>query len=90
MPNQLKRPRTRRTRKELKTLVTNLLRQHGDMSTNEIASALGYKKLTDILRSVVNEMLEAGEVAYLYPDKQKSSNQKVRLITRGKSGVSKK
>ena len=36
------------------------------------------------------EMLEAGEVAYLYPDKQKSSNQKVRLITRGKSSVSKK
>ena len=60
------------------------------MSTNEIALTLGYKKLTDTLRSVVSDMLEAGEVAYLYPDKQKSRNQKVRLITRGKSSVSKK
>lgn len=47
------------------------------MSTNEIAYALGYKKLTDTLRAVVNEMIDIGELSYLYPNKPKSRNQKV-------------
>jgi len=42
------------------------------MSANEIATALGYKKLSNTLRTVVNETLESGEASYLYPDKLKS------------------
>lgn len=49
------------------------------MSSNEIASALGYKKITDTLREVINEMLASGDVFYLYPDKPKSRNQKICL-----------
>ena len=75
-----KAARVRRSREELKAQVVDLLRHRGDMSANEIASALGYKKLTDTLRSVVNEMLDAGEAVYLYPDKPKSSNQKICLL----------
>ena len=49
------------------------------MSTNEIASALGYKRRTNTLRAVISEMLETGEVAYLYPEKPNSRNQKICL-----------
>ena len=70
---------SRRNRDELRLLIINLLSERGDMSTNEIATALGYKKLTDTLRAVVNEMIESKEVYYLYPDKPKSRNQKIIL-----------
>ena len=69
----------RRNRDEIRILVRNLLIENGSMSTNEVASALGYKKLTDTLRSVVNEMIDSGEVSYLYPEKPKSRNQKIVL-----------
>ena len=49
------------------------------MSTNEIAIALGYKKLTDTLRQVVSDMIANGEVVYLYPEKPRSKNQKILL-----------
>lgn len=71
---------TRRNRGELRLLVRKLLTENGDMSTNEIASALGYRKLTDTLRAVVNKMIDEGEVSYLYPDKLNSRNQKIALI----------
>lgn len=72
--------KTRRNRKELRSLVKNLLIANGGMSTNEIAFALGYKKLTDTLSLVVNEMLDLGEVSYLYPDTPRSRHQKIQLI----------
>lgn len=69
----------RRNRGELRALILDLLAKHGNMSANEIAAALGYRKLTDTLRDVVNEMLAAGEMAYLYPDKPNSRKQKLCL-----------
>ena len=60
-------------------MIIQLLHEHGDLSTNEIAGTLGYKRLTNTLRSVVGEMLKTGEVVYLYPDKPKSRNQKICL-----------
>lgn len=69
----------RRSRENIRSQVLDLLTQKGDMSSNEIASALGYKKITDTLREVINEMLASGDVFYLYPDKPKSRNQKICL-----------
>ena len=69
----------RRNREELKKLVLEALKQKGDLSMNELAVELGYKSLNDTLRAVVKEMLEVGEVTYLYPDKPNSRNQKVSL-----------
>ena len=68
---------SRKTREELHGLIMDLLSERGNMSANEIASALGYKRLTNTLRAVVNDMLTAGEVVYLYPDKPNSRNQKL-------------
>ncbi len=69
----------RRNREELRQLVFEALKQKGDLSMSELAVELGYKSLNDTLRAVVKEMLEVGEVTYLYPDKPNSRNQKVSL-----------
>ena len=71
---------TRKTREELHNMVLSVLKERGDMSANELASVLGYKKLTDTLRGVLNEMITLGEAAYLYPNKQTSRNQKIKLV----------
>ena len=75
---------SRRSRDEIHSLIIELLNAQGDLSTNEIASALGYKRRTNTLRAVVTEMLENGEIAYLYPDKPNSRNQKIYLVKPGK------
>ena len=71
------KPSSRRSREELRVMITKLLSEQGNMSANEIAAALGYKRLTNTLRTVVIEMLRSGEVVYLYPDKPNSRNQKL-------------
>ena len=72
---------TRRTREEIRLLVLQTLKENGNMSTNEIATALGYKKLTDTLREIVIDMLNNGEIVYLFPDNPRSKNQKLCLNT---------
>ena len=69
----------RKSKNEIRNLVIETLSSKGALSMGEIALELGYKKLTDTLRSVVNEMLESGEAHYLYPDKPNSRNQKIIL-----------
>ena len=71
---------TRRNRKEIKSLLINVLKKNGSLSANEMAIMLGYKKLTDTLRAVVGELIEAGQVSYLYPNKPRSRNQKICLV----------
>ena len=76
---QAEKDSSRRTRDELHGLIIQLLKEQGNLSTNEIAVALGYRRLTNTLRAVVSEMLKTGEVVYLYPEKPKSRNQKICL-----------
>ena len=71
---------SRRTRDELRKMVLDSLEVQVNMSTNELAKRLGYMRITNTLREVVNEMLTSGEIAYLYPDKPKSRNQKITLV----------
>ena len=70
----------RHTKAEIKGLVIEILRAGGEKSTNEIALALGYKRRTDTLRDAIKELLESGEVVYLYPDKPNSRNQKICVV----------
>ena len=69
---------TRRSKNDIRQLVIVALRQ-SDLSMREIASQLGYAKLTDTIRSIVKELLENGEAEYLYPDKMNNPNQKIRM-----------
>ncbi|MCR5025560.1 MAG: putative DNA binding domain-containing protein [Lachnospiraceae bacterium] len=72
-----KRIPLRRNRNDLRCQILELLRQNGNMSSNEIATSLGYKKVSNTLRDIINDMLASGEVVYLYPDKPNSRNQKI-------------
>ena len=69
---------SRRTKNELRQLITVALRQN-DLSMRELSAQLGYAKLTDSVRLIVKEMIENGEAEYLYPDKANNPNQKIRL-----------
>lgn len=71
---------TRKSQDEIKGLVIAALEQYGDLSMNELSAKLGYKKLTDGVRSAVNDLLDDGKVTYLYPDKPKSRKQKICLV----------
>ena len=79
LPVQAERKKnTRRTRDDVRKLVIVALRQ-SNLSMREIASQLGYAKLTDTIRSIVKEMIENGEAEYLYPDNMNNPNQKIKL-----------
>jgi ATP-dependent DNA helicase RecG len=70
----------RRGRGEIEKMVLKALSEGKNLSTNEVAAVLGYKKTTDTLRSVVDSLIKAGKLAYLYPDKPRSRNQKLCLL----------
>lgn len=72
----------RRSREEIKSLVVDLLNTKGDLSANEISALLGYKKLSDTLRSVIQELIEAGKIEYSCQDRIKSRKQKLHLVSR--------
>lgn len=72
-----KRIPLRRNREVLRGQVLELLRRNGNMSSGEIATSLGYKKVSNTLRDIINDLLNSGEVVYLYPDKPNSRNQKI-------------
>ena len=69
----------RRSRTELKEAVLSILHQKGSRSMNELSAELGYVRLTNTLREVLHQLLTEGEIAWLYPDKPRSRNQKLRL-----------
>ena len=72
----------RRSREEIKSLVVDLLNTKGDLSANEISALLGYKKLSDTLRSVIQELIEAGKIEYSCQDRIKSRKQKLHMVGR--------
>ena len=61
----------------LRKKILETLDQEKKLSMNEIAEHLGYARLTNTLREVLNEMIREGTIFYLYPEKPNSRNQKV-------------
>lgn len=69
----------RRSLEELKELVVATLTEQGYLSTSELASELGYTKVTSTLSKALKELMAEGAVKYLEPEKVRSRNQKVCL-----------
>ncbi len=69
----------RRRKPELRAMIALALKQN-ELSMRELALQLGYSKLTDTVRSIINELINEGEVEYIYPTKITSPNQKIRLV----------
>ena len=70
---------SRRNKRELKEMIVGVLKTEGNLSMNEIAISLGYTKLTNTIRGIINDMIDTGEAAYLYPDAPRSRKQKICL-----------
>lgn len=77
-------PGRRGRRRDIGGDVLALLDREGCLSTSEIAAALGYAGPTPALRRHIRELIDEGEVAYLYPDSPNDRRQ--RLCRRGRRG----
>ena len=60
-------------------MIIDILQREGDLSSTEIAVAMGYKKLTASVSHSIRELMTAGQVVYSEPDKLHSRNQKICL-----------
>ena len=69
----------RKTRAEIKKMIIDILQREGNLSSTEIAVAMGYKKLTASVSHSIRELMTAGQVVYSEPDKLHSRNQKICL-----------
>lgn len=69
----------RKNREEIKELVIEVLEREGDLSSTEIAYAMGYKKLTASVSNAIKDLMNEGKVIYWEPDRVHSRNQKVCL-----------
>lgn len=70
----------RRKKSDIRRQVLDVLEGQGNLSANEVASALGYKKVSDAFRMVIYDLIDSGKIEYLYPDKPRSRNQKLVLV----------
>ena len=72
--------RTRRSRSETKKLVEDTLKKQGNMSTLELAKALGYAGVNTTFSNVIKELILEKKIGYLIPDKVCTPNQKLCLL----------
>ena len=71
--------RTRKSKPEIRLSILMLLKENGELSTSEIANAIGYAKVTDTLSKVIKEMIENQEIEYTDTQNLRSPNQTLRI-----------
>lgn len=76
----------RRSLPELKELVIVTLAENGNLSTSDLATELGYTKITSTLSKALKELMTEGTVQYSEPDKVHSRNQKLCLVKEDQNG----
>ncbi|MDR0948391.1 MAG: AAA family ATPase, partial [Lachnospiraceae bacterium] len=78
-PNEIvKLPKTRRSRKDTKKLILQLLLD-GEISRTELANRLGYTSQNGTLKAIIDELLDTGKLEYTEPDNKRNMFQKLRL-----------
>ena len=78
-------PKAEKTKKrrniiDIKKLIIEALAQMGDVSTADMAKALGYARINNTINKAVRELIESGKIEYTEPDNPRSRNQKLRLV----------
>lgn len=74
--------RKKRTGEEIKDGILDVLRMKGCLPTREIFESLGYNGPTRGFYNALRQLLEDGEVEYLYPDNPRDSRQRICLPKR--------
>lgn len=78
-PVQVK-PKTRKGIEEIKSLILATLADLGNLSSAELAKAMGYTKVTDAVGKAIKELMEEEKIVFLYPEHPRSRNQKLCLV----------
>ncbi len=78
----LDRPRRKRVPSEIKESIIESLRIRGPQAGNKLAEYIGYTAVNNTFRRCINELLDAGEIEYLYPDNPRDRRQRLCLSRR--------
>ena len=73
---------TYRSPEETKALILESLRVNGCQNGKTLAASLGYKGVNNTFRRCLQELMDEGEVEYLYPGSPKDRRQKICLARR--------
>ena len=73
----IRREQRRRSSKDIKQDIIEVLDREGCLPSKTIAMELGYSAVTPVLRRCINELIELGELEYLFPDKPNDSRQRI-------------
>ena len=65
-----------------KALILESLRVNGCQSGSVLVMSLGYKGVNNTFRRCLKELMDEGEIEYLYPDSPKYRRQKICLFRR--------
>ena len=71
---------------ETRALLLESLRIHGCQTTKELATSIGYRAVNNTLRRILQELMDSGEVEYLYPDNPKDRRQRI-CLPRHRCGI---
>ncbi len=78
-----KKQKVRRNLDDIKKLVVQTVKQKNAVSKSELASALGYTKVTSTVDKAIKELFAEGRIVYSEPDKPNSRNQKLVFVDSG-------
>ena len=76
----VRKEKKRRTITEIKGLILETLQASGNLSSAELANAMGYTKLTEAVSKAIKELMAEGQVVYSDPEHIRSRKQKICLI----------
>lgn len=76
---QPQRKAKRRTLEEIKVLILNTLKTSGSLPATELATAMGYAKVSGTITKAIKELIAEGKVVYSEPNRIHSRNQKICL-----------
>ncbi|MDD3350031.1 MAG: ATP-binding protein [Eubacteriales bacterium] len=78
-PSDTQRKKARRNIAEIRNLILEVLAENDELSSGELAIAMGYTKVTDAVGRAIRELLSEQKIVYLSPDNPRSRYQKLRL-----------
>lgn len=76
----VRKEKKRRTIIEIKGLILETLQASGNLSSAELANAMGYTKLTEAVSKAIKELMAEGQVVYSDPEHIRSRKQKICLV----------
>lgn len=73
------RPSAYRQPEDTKAAILESLRLNGCQNSKALAASVGYRGINNTFRRCLAELMEEGEVKYLYPDTPRDKRQKICL-----------